>query len=437
MKKLIISLCMVSVVAFLWGCSDQSTDDSIDDSMDESTTAPKETPSPATRPAETRYPDHIRIANEYLIVDTHIDVPYRIFRNPTDVSVATDSGEFDYLRARAGGLNAPFMSIYIPAGVDEAGDAFTFAEQAITSVTDLAAAHPEKFAVATCTQDIYDQFEHRLISLPMGMENGGPIGGDIANLEHFHDKGIRYITLAHSKSNHISDSSYDTNEAWQGLSEFGKTLIGEMNRLGVMVDVSHISDKAFWQVMTLSATPVIASHSSLRHFTPGFQRNMSDEMVTAMAAKGGVIQINFGSSFLSEAAQDYGKARTAAALEHKEANHLADDDPALMEFVKTYTLANPYPFADLDTVLDHIDRAVELGGIDAVGIGSDYDGVGDSLPTGLKDVASYPNLVKGLLGRGYTEVDIAKVLGGNVMRAWESIEQHATAQGTPRKCTQS
>jgi membrane dipeptidase len=430
MNKL-ISAYILSSVAFLGGCSDSPSEEA-------PSTLPPSTEAPTTQPptAETAeaIADPNRIAKAHLIIDTHIDVPYRIFRNPADVSTATDSGQFDYPRARAGGLNAPFMSIYIPAAVDEAGDAFSFAEQAITSVTELAAAHPDKFAVATCTQDIYDQFEKGLISLPMGMENGGPIDSKISNLEHFHNKGIRYITLAHSKSNHISDSSYDTNEAWQGLSEFGKTLIGEMNRVGVMIDVSHISDKAFWQVMDLSATPVIASHSSLRHFTPEFQRNMNDEMVTAMAAKGGVIQINFGSSFLSEVAQEYGRERTAAALEHKQANHLADDDPALMEFVKAYSLANPYPFADLDTVLDHIDRAVELGGIDAVGIGSDYDGVGDSLPIGLKDVASYPNLIAGLLGRGYSEAHIAKILGGNLMRVWEAIEQHAADKGTPRKC---
>jgi membrane dipeptidase len=385
--------------------------------------------SPADEP-----PAHQRIARQYLIIDTHIDVPYRIFRQPTDVSVATETGQFDYPRAKAGGLNAPFMSIYIPAATDEAGDAFDFAEQAIASVESLAAAHPDKFAIATCTSDIYQQFDQGLISLPMGMENGGPIDSNISNLEHFYKKGIRYITLAHSKSNHISDSSYDTNEHWQGLSEFGKTLIGEMNRVGVMVDVSHISDKAFWQVMELSDTPVIASHSSLRHFTPEFQRNMNDEMLAAMAERGGVIQINFGSSFLDQVAQDFGIARTAAVREHQLANHLADDDPTLMTFAKAYVETHPYPFADLDSVLDHIDHAVQIAGINAVGIGSDYDGVGDSLPVGLKDVSAYPNLIEGLLKRGYTEVDIVKILGGNLMRVWQAVEQFATSQGTPTQC---
>ena len=378
--------------------------------------------------------DHQRIAQETIIIDTHIDVPYRVFRNPDDVSAATEGGEFDYPRARAGGLNAPFMSIYIPADVDEAGDAFDFAEQSIASVEDIVKTNPDKFALATCTQDIQDQFAAGLISLPLGMENGGPIEGKVSNLEHFFERGIRYITLTHSKSNHISDSSYDTNERWNGLSEFGTSVIADMNRLGVMVDVSHISDKAFWQVMELSAVPVLATHSSMRHFTPEFQRNMSDDMVSAMAARGGVIQINFGSSFLHKAARDYGNTRTSSVREYQMANHIPDNDPRLMAYYQEYSAANPYPYADLDVVLDHIDRAVEVAGIDAVGIGSDYDGVGDSLPVGLKDVASYPNLIKGLLGRGYSETDIAKVLGGNTLRVWQAVEDYAANQGTARRC---
>lgn len=369
-----------------------------------------------------------------LIVDTHIDVPYRLYRNAVDVSKATESGDFDYPRAVAGGLNAPFMSIYIPAAVDAAGDAFNFAEQSIASVEHLAILNPDKFAVATCSTDVEQQFAQGLISLPMGMENGGPLAGKVENLRHFFDRGIRYITLTHSKSNHISDSSYDTEEQWQGLSPFGNELIGAMNRLGMMIDVSHISDKAFWQVMELSATPVLATHSSLRHFTPGFERNMSDEMVKAMADQGGVIQINYGSAFLHQAAQDYGKARTAAVRAYQSANHLADNDPALMQFARQYTQDNPYPYASVDTVLDHIDRVVEIAGIDAVGLGSDYDGVGDSLPVGLKDAASYPNLIRGLLERGYSEPDIVKILSGNAMRVWRAVEAYAAQQGTPRQC---
>lgn len=374
------------------------------------------------------------MAQKYPIIDAHIDVPYRVHRNSVDVGEAATDGQFDYPRAVAGGLNAPFMSIYIPAAVDEAGEAYEFAESAIAIIEELTEKHPNKFALATCSDDIEAQMQAGLMSLPMGMENGGPIAGSIDNLRHFFQRGIRYITLTHSKSNHISDSSYDANEAWQGLSPFGKELVGEMNRLGMIIDVSHISDKAFWQVMELSQVPVLATHSSMRHFTPGFQRNMSDEMVKAMAQRGGVIQINYGSSFLHQPARDYGTARTAAVKAYQETHNLADGDPALREYYTQYTADHPYPFADLDNVLDHIDRAVAVGGIDAVGIGSDYDGVGDSLPVGLKDVSSYPTLIEGLVGRGYSEQDIAKILGGNSLRVWREVEAYAQSHGNSATC---
>jgi membrane dipeptidase len=272
--------------------------------------------------------------------------------------------------------------------------------------------------------------------MAMGMENGGGIDGNLANVAYFADRGIRYVTLAHSKSNHIADSSYDDNEQWNGLSEFGRTLIPEMNRQGVMVDVSHVSDPAFWQVLELAAVPVIASHSSLRHFTPGFERNMSDEMVTALGENGGVVQINFGSSFLTKTARDYSNATQAAIEQFRSDEHAAADEEALKNFMAQYQAENPYPFATVDDVLDHIDRAVALAGIDHVGIGSDYDGVGPTLPVGLEDVSRYPNLVTGLLGRGYSEGDVVKILGGNLMRVWAAVEAYAAAAGHPPRCSQ-
>lgn len=374
------------------------------------------------------------LARSALIVDTHIDVPYRLHRSPEDVSVRTEGGDFDYIRALAGGLNAAFMSIYIPAATDAAGDAYDFAEGLIDDMEAMAAAAPGKFAIATCAADVAAVLGSDRIALPLGMENGGPVEGSFEKLRHFRDRGIRYITLAHSQSNHISDSSYDANRRWQGLSDFGKALVPEMNRLGVMVDVSHVSDDAFWQVLEISATPVIASHSSLRHFTPGFERNMSDDMVAALGEAGGVIQINYGSSFLTQAAQDYGKARAAATAEYLDRNSLPADAPEGRAFAERYRADHPYPYARLEDVLDHIDRAVQLAGIDAVGLGSDYDGVGDSLPEGLKDAASYPNLVAGLLARGYDETAIRKILGGNLMRVWRAVEAHARVGGEAPQC---
>jgi membrane dipeptidase len=388
-----------------------------------------------SEPQETAPDRGTALARNLLLVDTHIDVPYRIHRSYQDVSKATEGGDFDYPRAAEGGLDAMFVSIYIPADVDAAGEARAFAEGLIDSMEALAADAPDQFAIATCANDIRAIKASGRIALPLGMENGGPIEGSFDGLAHFRDRGIRYITLTHSKSNHISDSSYDLNERWQGLSEFGKSLIGEMNRQGVMIDVSHISDKAFWQVLELTETPVIASHSSLRHFTPGFQRNMSDEMVAALGENGGVIQINFGSGFLTAEAREHANAAQQAFLRFRAEEHASDDPAKLAAFSEQYARENPYPYATLDDVLDHIDRAVELAGIDHVGIGSDYDGVGDTLPTGLKDVSDFPNLVNGLLERGYSEADIAKILGENLMRVWGEVETYAAATGTPPICS--
>jgi membrane dipeptidase len=376
-------------------------------------------------------------AHKYLVVDTHIDVPFRLYRNPDDVSVATQGGNFDYPRAVAGGLDALFMSIYIPASVDAEGNATSLANELIDLVEALVDAAPEKFQMATCAADIHAIRSAGKIAFPMGMENGGPIAGDLTNLDHFRKRGVRYITLAHSKSNHISDSSYDPEEPWQGLSPFGHELVPAMNERGVMIDVSHISDRAFWQVLELSETPVVATHSSLRHFTPGFVRNMSDEMVVAMKDNGGVVQINFGSGFLTAAASAYRTDSRTAFVAFRAESDLADDDPAIMEFGAKYRLEHPYPYANLDDVLDHIDRVVDLAGIDHVGLGSDYDGVGDSLPEGLKDVSSYPNLAAGLQARGYRDEDIEKILGGNIMRVWGAVEAHAAASGYPPLCRQA
>jgi membrane dipeptidase len=364
-------------------------------------------------------------------------VPYRLYEDTReDISRATESGDFDYPRAREGGLDALFMSIYIPAEVDEAGGAAELANQLIDGVENLTETHPDKFALATCTTDVLDAKARGLVAMPLGLENGGPIAGELANLDHLRERGIRYITLAHSKSNHISDSSYDDNEHWQGLSPFGKRLIGAMNERGVMVDVSHISDRAFWQAIELSEVPVIASHSSLRYFTPGFQRNMSDDMVEALGENGGVIQINYGSGFLTAEARHYATAMQAAREALKTEAGIAEDDPRLVEFDERYLRQNPYPYADVEDVLDHIDRAVQIAGIDHVGLGSDYDGVGDTLPRGLEDVSSYPVLVAGLIRRGYDEDEIAGILGGNLMRVWREVETYAAEAGYPPLCRQ-
>jgi membrane dipeptidase len=364
-----------------------------------------------------------RIAQSNIIVDGHIDVPYRVESGWVDVSKATSKGDFDYPRAVAGGLNAPFMSIYVPASLDNSDASTTLANRLIDSVEAIVGRAPDKFALAYSVADVRRNFAGNKISLPMGMENGSPVQGSLDTLKHFYERGIRYITLAHSQSNHISDSSYDLRRQWRGLSPFGKEMVGEMNALGIMVDISHVSDAAFYQTIAISRAPVIASHSSLRRFTPGFERNMNDAMIESLAANGGVIMINFGSGFVSPAARlwrdNMGKQRQALV------DTFGADSQQVSSFNAAYASKNPYPFANLDTVLDHIDHVVKLVGIEYVGIGSDYDGVGDSLPEGLKDVSTFPNLIKGLLGRGYSEPDIQKILNENLLRVWSEVESIA------------
>ena len=367
------------------------------------------------------------LAHQLLIVDTHVDVPYRLEREMQPIGERTESGDFDYPRAKEGGLDAPFMSIYVPASYQETGGAKEFAEKMIDMVEGFERQWPEKFAIARSPAEVEMNFAAGLISLPMGMENGAPIEDDLANLAHFYDRGIRYITLTHSQNNQICDTSYaDPDERlWNGLSPFGREVVAEMNRLGILIDVSHISDAAFDQVIELTRAPVIASHSSCRHFTPGFERNMSDEMIRKLAANGGTLQINFGSAFLTEEANAWSNQAWAAARAWAAEQGLDEGSDEVREWRRAYREQNPLPLADVGVVADHIDHGVELVGIDHVGIGSDYDGVGPSLPVGLEDVSKFPNLVEELLERGYTEEEIEKILSGNVMRVWREVERVA------------
>ena len=366
-----------------------------------------------------------RITQQNIIVDGHIDVPYRVNKQWVDVTKSTENGDFDYPRAVEAGLNAPFMSIYIPASFDNSDQSTALAHKLIDSIEAIVGRAPDKFALAYSVADVEQNFKENKISLPMGMENGSPVQGSLDTLRVFYERGIRYITLAHSQSNHISDSSYDLRRQWKGLSPFGKEMVMEMNKLGIMVDISHVSDAAFYQVIEISKAPVIASHSSLRAFTPGFERNMDDDMLKALAKNKGVIMINFGSGFVSPVARSWRDNRAKKA--EKLATVFGEDSQEVKDFVEKYNTQSPYPFATLGNVLDHIDYVVKLVGIDYVGIGSDYDGVGDSLPTDLKDVSAFPNLVEGLLERGYSESDIKQILNQNALRVWREVEIVANA----------
>ncbi|HEY5690845.1 MAG TPA: dipeptidase [Cyclobacteriaceae bacterium] len=373
------------------------------------------------------------LAHKFIITDGHIDVPYRlkeqdivIEADNANVLVNTTEGDFDYERAKKGGLDAPFMSIYVPSSYQQQADmGKALADSLINNVRAIAENLPDKFALANSPADVEVNFAAGKISLPMGMENGAPFGNDLANVKYFYDRGIRYTTLTHGKDNQICDSSYDTTGTHGGLSDYGRQVVAEMNRVGIMVDISHVDDDTFYQVMELTKAPCIASHSSCRFYTPGFERNMNDDMIKALGKNGGVIQINYGSSFLDSAVVKTNRENREKLRAKLAEAGLDMEDEASKPIIDEFRKNNPNAYATLERVADHIDHVVALAGIDHVGIGTDYDGVGDSLPTGLKDVSSYPNLIFELLKRGYSEEDIEKICFKNVFRVWNEVAEVA------------
>jgi membrane dipeptidase len=376
--------------------------------------------------------DANRIAQKYIIVDGHVDLPYRLkvknFRLEKEylgIPYQTKDGDFDFVRSRAGGLDAPFMSIYIPASYQKEGGAKELADSLIDMIAYIATNQSNYFELAYNPNDVRRIKSSNRIALPMGMENGAPVENDIKLVPYFKRKGISYITLTHSKDNKICDSSYDTTRTWKGLSPYGYDVVKAMEKSGIMIDISHVSDSAFYQVLRAAKVPVIASHSSCRKFTPGFERNMSDDMISKMKGNGGVIMVNFGSTFLDGRIDNYNDSMRVIMLGGLTSKGIEKDSDKGKKYIADFQKNNPKIFSDVKKVVDHIDNIVQLCGVECVGFGSDYDGVGDSLPTGLKDVAAYPNLILELLNRGYTEQQIALMCGENLLRVWQKVIDHS------------
>ncbi len=371
-------------------------------------------------------------SRETIVVDTHIDAPSRLVRGSEDLGSRTRRGEFDYVRARQGGLGLAFMSIFTSADLERTGRSGAKADSLITAVERLAAKEPSRFAIVRSVADVRRRAGGEKVLLALGMENGSPIGTNPANVRRYYDRGIRYITLAHAKSNMLADASYDTNRQWNGVSSLGRSVIGEMNRLGIMVDVSHLSDSAAFQAVRLSRAPVIASHSSCRTFTPGFERNVSDELIRAIASKGGVVQINFSSDFLDDAFRRQEEGERAEIDRRLRLAGVRRGTRDADRIVQEYHRDHPLPFPTAAKVADHIDHVVALVGVDYVGFGSDFDGAGDTFPVGLKDVSQYPNLIAELMRRGYRDGDLRKICGENLLRVWSEVERIAAQEGGVR-----
>lgn len=370
-----------------------------------------------------------RLAQDAVIVDTHIDAPGVLADAWADLGQRQDDREFDYPKARAGGLDVAFMSIYTSPAQDADGSAWQAANAMIDGVEALVQRHPDRFAVLTSPSDAARLLQGGRVLLPLGMENGAPLGDDLRNVRFFFDRGVRYVTLAHSANNRLADSSYARDKQWNGLSPLGRDVVREMNRLGMMVDVSHLGDASAREAIALSTVPVIASHSAFRHFTPGFERNISDALAKAVAARGGVVQVPFGTGFIDPASaadlQALFRARAEFARENAALKAAGKPEQSREAFDTAWEAAHPPRASTLDQVLDQIDYGVALLGVDHVGIGSDFDGVDGKLAAHLKTVADYPNLVAGLQARGYAEADIRKLLGGNLLRVWAAVEAGA------------
>ncbi len=365
-----------------------------------------------------------RLAHEILLLDTHLDTPFELQKRMQDISGRIEGGHFDYVRARQGGLDALFMAVYVAPEYEEKGGAKAYAEGTIDMIEGFVRRWPDKFALVNSIDGIKAQLGSGRISILLAIENGSALEDSLDNVQHFYNRGVRYITLVHSKNNHICDSSFDDGPKWHGLSPFGKELIARMNRVGMMIDVSHASDEAFDQILELSQAPVVATHSSCRHFTPGWQRNLSDDMIRRLAQKGGVIQVNFGSMFVNGAVNAQFEVLRKEIVQHIQANHL--EGPQRSRYIEQRWKEAQIVQARVGDVADNIDHIAKLVGVGHVGLGSDFDGV-TYVPEGLEDVSAYPNLVHELLKRGYSEPDVRGICGANFLAVWAVVEKAAGA----------
>lgn len=349
------------------------------------------------------------------VLDSHCDTPSQILRL-RDLSLDNDHAHVDFPKLSRGGVDGAFFALYVPASL-EGEQAYEYACRLMNCVNMTLAENPDKARLTVDGDQAAANKEAGLFSVFMGLENGSPIGDSVDRLRYFYDAGVRYVTLCHSADNQICDSCASKHKKWGGLSPFGREVVAEMNRLGMLIDVSHISDDSFWDVLKYSKAPVAATHSCCRALA-GHPRNMTDDMIRALADAGGVIQINFYPLFIDD---DFAKVLNESGIEERsegvEAQFIAcPSDPlkrAAWNTVQDELMALPRP--SYKRVVDHIDHAVSIAGIDHVGIGSDFDGI-EVTPEGLEDISFMPLIFDEMRSRGYSEEDIEKVAGGNFLR---------------------
>jgi membrane dipeptidase len=363
-----------------------------------------------------------------IVIDMHADTTQRLVDENVDLAQRLPDGHLDAVRAKEGGLDAQFFSIWVEPELFGGGGerAVKRADLQIQAVRDLAARHPETWELATTAADVRRISESGKIAALMGMEGGYAIDEKIANVERYYQMGVRYLSPAWSVSTSWAGSSGDEAGKTRGLNDFGKQVIREMNRLGIMVDVSHLSDRAFWDIVNTSSRPVIATHSGCRAIT-NVPRNLTDEMIVALAKTGGVVNVIFYPEHIEPGYSEKKKKVDAQiAAEVQRASDAEKGDVAHKKLARDRVRHDEYlkrlPPVSVARIVDHIDHIVKLVGIDHVGIGSDFDGV-QVVPADLKSVADLPNLTKELLQRGYSESDIDKILGGNMLRVMEEVEK--------------
>ncbi len=371
-----------------------------------------------------------RLHDRAIVVDTHDDTPQRLLFDKTfNIGMRNKDGHVDIPRMREGGLDALFFSIWVPSQIT-GPPAVKRALDLIDSVREAVRTHPNDLMLANTAADIRRAAAEHKIAALMGMEGGHIIDDDLAVLRVYAALGVRYLTLTHFLNNNWADSSTDK-PAHNGLTAFGKDVVRELNRIGVIVDVSHVSDKTFYDLLEVTKAPVIASHSSSRAIS-NHPRNMTDDMMRALAKNGGVVMINYAAAFLSEefrVASEKKSGNIVAAMSAMSKKCGGNEACTIMENERIEheaMMKGELPKAMWDKIVEHIDHAVKVAGVDHVGLGSDFDGA--TMPIGMEDVSKLPRITDALLKKGYSEPDIEKILGGNILRVMEQVENLKSAR---------